>query len=209
MTRKESNRLYAPNRIRELREARDLSMEMLGSKVAEHLGREEEVSFSMVAKIETRMRALSLDYILAFAKALNVSPTEIFAEPEKTVRYAPILGKIAAGNWSEAVRDPRGWVPIPPDVAGPKAFALLPDGDSMDLIVGDHGYIIVDPDQIDLINRKYYAVANAVGETTFKMFSASPPMLMPCSSNKAHEPILIGREPFTTIGRVTFAGKML
>ncbi len=209
MARKESNRLYAPNRIRELREQRDMSMEMLGVKAAEYLGREEEMSFSMVAKLEKSMRALSLDYILAFAKALDVTPTEIFTEPDQSVRLAPVLGKIAAGNWAEAIQDPRGYVPIPANLAGKNAFALLPDGDSMDLIVGDDGYIIVDPDEIDLTNKKYYAVANAAGETTFKMFSASPPTLVPCSSNAAHQPILIGQEPFTTIGRVTFAGKFL
>jgi repressor LexA len=113
--------------------------------------------------------------------------------------------QISAGAWQEAVSEPIGTVPSRLDAAGPNAFALQPLGDSMNLLVTEEGYAVVDPDQRELIAGKVYAFRNEHGETTFKRYVDSPPRLEPCSTNQEHEPILLGSEPLVVIGRVVLA----
>ena len=119
----------------------------------------------------------------------------------------PIVGRIAAGNWREAIAEPLGYLPCP--VGGPNAFALKPEGTSMDLVVGDNALIVVDPDELDLLEGKFYSVMNANGETTFKRYRGDPPQLEPVSSDPSHKVIPLGREPFTVIGRVVWQGSPL
>jgi len=42
---------------------------------------------------------------------------------------------------------------------------------------------------------------NGEGETTLKRFRADPLRLEPCSSDPQYQPIALGKEPFTVIGR--------
>lgn len=191
------------HRIREMRIAAGLTLDQLAEKVSEIRG--EPAHFTTIAKIERSQRTISIDWIIQIAQALGVAPGDILAPaPRRAVRMVPVIGQIAAGGWQEAVQEPIGEVPIPDETAGPNAFGLRPSGDSMNLVFNDGGYVIVDPDQIDLLDGKYYAMMNGEGETTFKRFRADPPRLEPQSSNPAHQPIPLGKEPFTTIGRVVF-----
>lgn len=189
-----------PSRIREMRIARKWTLEDLAEKTGS--------TFSEIGKIERSSRKLNLEWIDRFAAAFEMSPQEFFANAgSKTtapqLKQIPLVGKIAAGNWREAIQDPMGWVPAMEGSAN--AFALTPDGDSMNLIVPAGGYVVVDPDQFELLDGKVYAVMNGDGETTFKRFRAGPPRLEPCSSNPVHQPIALGREPFTVVGRITGA----
>jgi repressor LexA len=130
---------------------------------------------------------------------------DLIVEGGGSVRLVPVIGEISAGAWQEAVSEPIGTVPIPADAAGPRAFALKPLGDSMNLLVTEEGYAVVDPDQRELIAGKVYAFRNEHGEATFKRYVDSPPRLEPCSTNPEHEPILLGAEPLVVIGRVVLA----
>jgi repressor LexA len=127
-------------------------------------------------------------------------------------RMLPVVGTIAAGNWQEAIELSDESMPVPATLRGANLFVMRPTGDSMDLIVpddGDGGFIVVNPDERDLIDRKCYVVMNELGECTFKRFSANPLALMPCSSNPTHTPIMIGTQPFTVLGRVIYVGREL
>lgn len=192
-------RVYAPNRIRELRKAKGLSQE----DVIERMGG--IIQPSALSKLEKSQMGLTLGYMIEIAKALGV-PHEALVREMPPTRILPILGTIAAGDWREMIEDPQGWLPMPADVGGINAFVLYPQGDSMDKVIDDNGFIVVDPDQLDLIDGKYYTVRNADGEATFKQYRSDPPRLEPCSTNPSHTTIAIGREPFTVIGRVVFAG---
>lgn len=153
------------------------------------------------------MRSFGDDITHRLAEVLQTTPAAIDpkAKPTSPLRMVPLVGRIAAGNWREAIQDPSGWVPAL--AGGPNSFALLPDGDSMDLIVAEGTKIVVDPDEFDLLDGKIYAVMNGEGDTTFKRFRADPPRLEPCSRNPEHKPIVLGREPFTVVGRVVaYAG---
>lgn len=158
-----------------------------------------------VAKLEGGTMALSLDYMVNIARVLGVQPGEIIAPLEVGAREVPLLGAVAAGNWREAVLDTSETFPVPEWLAGRNCFALRIEGDSMDKIVADGGVIVVNPDDLDLVSGRVYVVANGGHETTFKRYSADPARLLPCSNNPAHLPIEIGREPFRTIGRATYA----
>lgn len=186
--------------IKRLRKERSLTQEGLAARISE------EVSIATISKLEKGQMALTTEWIDRIAKALGVTRHDVIASQASPVRFVPIIGLIAAGNWSEAIEQPDGWMPVRPDVGGPNCFALKAVGDSMDQLIGEGGYIVVDPDQQDLFDAKVYAVRNTEGETTFKRYQAQPPTLLPCSGNDSHKPIPLGREPFTVVGRVTWAG---
>lgn len=114
----------------------------------------------------------------------------------------PVIGEIAAGNWKEAVRKSTLSIPAPLPSMPPLAFALEVSGDSMDLLVEDGAMIIVDPGDRQFFHKRYYAVQNGEGETTFKQYMGDPARLVPCSSNPAHKEIILGDEPVTIIGRI-------
>lgn len=193
------NRIYAPNRIKELRKARGYTQERLA------MAMDAETTKGTVAKLETRQMALSVDYINAIARVLRVRPSELIEPSSGSYREIPLLGGVAAGAWKEAVQAADEAVAIPESLGGPNLFALRTDGDSMDQIVPDGAIIVVNPEEIDLKPGKVYVLSNSDHETTFKRFLVDPPRFAPMSNNPVHQSILIGTEPFLTIGRAVFA----
>lgn len=190
------------NNIRALRLEKGLTQSQLADRMGVH--------FTTIAKLERSMRRLSVEWIVKIADALGVDPKALVGwggaeRPE--VRSIPLAGKIAAGNWREAIQDPTGWVCT--TQGGPNTFALDPDGDSMNKVVPPGAHVVIDPDDFELRDGRYYAVMNDEGETTFKQYRAEPPRLEPCSTNPEHEAILLGRRPFTVIGRVIGQGSSL
>lgn len=195
-------RTYAPNRIAQLRKAKGLSLEALG------LAMPSELTASTISKLEKSKAALSADYILQIADVLEVEPGEILMEGAGAARVVPVAGRIAAGNWREAVQMSDESMPIPSHIKGKSVFVLRVEGNSMDKIVqGEGGFVVVDPDQRELIDGKCYVVMNGGGETTFKKFSTSPLALNPCSTDPDHKPIPVGSEPFSVLGRVVYVGQ--
>lgn len=125
------------------------------------------------------------------------------AVPEaRKVRSIPWLGAVPASDFraEEEFGGRRFLVSDPETPAG--AYALTVKGDSMDLIVSDGASIVVDPEDTALWPGKRYVVMTEDGEKTFKEFQADPARLIPCSSNPAHQPILLGSEPIKILGRV-------
>lgn len=119
------------------------------------------------------------------------------------VRFVPIIGQVAAGNWREAIQQPSGQMPVPANVAK-NTVALQVQGDSMDLEIEDGGIVLVDLDDRALFPGRLFVILNGEGEATFKQFEADPARLEPRSTNPAHTTIAIGDgQPFTVLGRVT------
>lgn len=196
------------NIIRSLRRARGWTLEQLAQRIRETSPDADDLHYSTVQKIESSQRGLTEKWIKRFALAFDISPSSLMENtPSVPLRKVPMLGKIAAGLWKEAIHDPNGFVST--TEGGPRSFALIPDGDSMDLIVTPGSWVIFDPDQTDLLEGKVYAVMNGDGESTFKRFRLNPPRLEPCSSNKSHKPIALGAEPFTVIARAVEQGSSL
>ena len=138
------------------------------------------------------------------AEWLGMSDSSESKIPEGAIPVVavPVIGEIAAGNWKEAVKRSTLSIPAPHPSMPPQAFALEVSGDSMDLLVDDGAMIIVDPADRQFFHKRYYAVQNGEGETTFKQYLGDPARLVPCSSNPAHNEIILGDEPITIIGRI-------
>lgn len=191
------------NRIREIRKEAKLSQEELGGRMPS------ELTGTTIAKLENGRMRLSLEYAQEIADVLGVSFLEILGVDEVGMRVVPLIGEIAAGNWQEAVEMTTERQAVPADLRGKSLFALRPRGDSMNKVVAEGGFIVVDPSQTELIDGKFYAVMNGEGETTFKQFSTDPLQLQPCSTNPEHKPIAVGSEPFTVVGRVVYSGQQM
>lgn len=182
------------NRIRELREAAGFSR----AKLAELAG----TTANQLVKLEGGSRRLSDHWASRLAPHLGVQPFELMMPVGSVVnvKWIPLVGDIACGAWREAIEHATNMVPT--SRGGQNSFALRAVGDSMNQIIGEGGFAVVDPDQIDLVDGKIYAVMNGSNETTAKRYRATPPRLEPCSDNAAHKPIIIGQEDFRVIGRI-------
>lgn len=191
------------NNIRALRKGRGWTMEQLAERI------EGSPHYTTIAKLERNERGLSLEWMRKIATALEVQPEDLFSSDpaRRAVRMVPLIGEIAAGNWKEAVHDPIGYVPA--ISGGPRVFGLKTSGDSMNRVIMENAYLLVDPDMADLVDGKIYAVRNEQGEATVKFYRPDPPRLEPASTNPAHKPIFFGQEPFTIIGRVIWQGQEL
>ncbi len=191
------------NNIRQLRKARGLTQEDLATRIGVH--------FTTIAKIERAERGLSLNMLAAISNALGVVPRDIlnddmFKAPPR-MRMVPLLGDVSPVHWREALHDPDGTFPVPD--AGENAFAVTPEASTVDLLVGPGAVLVVDPDDVDLKDGRVYAVLNVKEKSTFRRFQAEPLRLDPLSSDPDEQPLLLGREPFTIIGRVVWQASPL
>lgn len=182
------------NRIQELRKKAGLTAEELAALVG--------TKKTQLGKLERGERRLSDHWARLIAPHLGVEPFELYM-PEGlslNLRFVPVIGVVACGNWSEAIEDASERVPS--FHGGPNSFALRPAGDSMNQVIRGNGYVVVDPDDKDLIDGKSYVILNQDGEATAKKYRATPARLEPASDNPDHRAIMLGREPFTVVGRI-------
>ena len=125
------------------------------------------------------------------------------------VQLVPIIGLASAGNWREAILVPGGTMPVPNNVAGERSFAIEVKGDSMDRIIPDGGFAVVDPDQVQLFNDKIYLIQNGEHDAQVKLYRSNPARFEPASSNELHGTYYVGQEPVRVIGRVVWQGAPL
>lgn len=189
------------HRIRQMRMERGWTQEQLAERLSDPEGR--PTTKATVSKIERSTMRLSEAWLERFAAAFETTVAGLRGEqPEQNVvRRVPVVGRIAAGNYAEAIADPQGYVQAVN--ASEHAFALEPQGDSMDRAIPAGEKVIIEPRDTDLRDGKIYAVMNGDGETTLKFFRADPARLEPSSTNPVHQPIKLGAAPFTVIGRAT------
>lgn len=185
---------HMKNRVKELRLAKNLTQKGLAELA--------RTTKDQLAKLESGARRLSDHWAQRLAPHLGVQPYELFM-PEGvnvSLRFVPVVGHIACGDWREAIENAEENVPTMS--GGINVFALRAQGDSMNELIRDNGWVYVDPDDTDLIDGKIYAVMNGEHETTAKKYKANPARLVPCSTNPVHKETVIGRDQFTVIGRV-------
>jgi len=127
----------------------------------------------------------------------------------EATRTVPIIGFASAGKWREAVEVPIGRMTLPAHVAGAKAFAVEVKGDSMNKLVEDGGWIVVDPDDKVLAAGKSYLLQNSDFEVTVKQYQKGPPRFEPVSDNADHKCFLASDHDFVVLGRVVWKGSPL
>ena len=174
---------------------------------------EQKVTQSDLAKV-TGLNQSAVSNILNGSRRVKVEEAEtiysflgIGRSPD--VQQVPIIGLASAGNWREAILVRGGTMPVPPNVAGAKAFAIEVKGDSMDKIIPDGGFAIVDPDQTQLYNDKVYLIQNGEHEAQVKLYRSNPARFEPASNNELHCTYFVGQEPVRVIGRVVWQGAPL
>lgn len=160
------------------------------------------INQSAVSNIFKGKRHLKLNEAEIIGKFLGLASSQ----PEIKIQFVPIIGMSSAGNWREAIHLPSGQMPIPPNIASKDAFAVEVRGDSMDLLIPDGGYVVVDPAKTELFNGKSYLLQNDEGETTVKAYRSDPARFEPMSTNPEHTPIVIGEQRFKVLGRVVWRG---
>ncbi len=189
---------YPANRVRELRKAAGMTLAELAEAMVP------PADLAGLQKIETRQRNLTHEWIERIARALGVPPTSLIDEaPPAGVAWVPVIGSVSAGAWEEAVAEPLERVPV---INPPRdAFALRPDGTSMNLLIPDGGYVVVAPHDRTLRDGRVYVAQREDGTATVKRFRlGEPPMFEPCSTED-HAPITLGEDPIRVIGRVVQA----
>lgn len=201
------SRKYAPNQIRVIRKGLGFTMEELSLRLQD-AGL--EITLATVHKLETCQMGLTLDYINAFAAALQVSPSDLISGAGGTMtRFVSLISVDDAPDWQKCTANSEVNLVVPHDAGGPRSFALKPEGDTVDKLVGKDGFIVVDPDQLDLAEGRCYAVRVEGIGVTFNKFAVNPPRFEPCSSDPQSKAISLGREPFTIIGRLTYIGSYI
>jgi phage repressor protein C with HTH and peptisase S24 domain len=130
-------------------------------------------------------------------------------EAQPSVQLVPVIGLTSAGNWREAIQHAGGVMPVPRGIAGPRSFAIEVKGDSMDKIIPDGGFAIVDPDETHLQSERVYLIENDDGEAQVKMYRSKPARFEPCSTNELHKELVVGETAIRVIGRVVWQGAPL
>ncbi len=101
---------------------------------------------------------------------------------------------------------PLGHMPVPIGIASEHAFGLEVSGDSMDKLIEDGGWILIDPAKKELSPGSCYLISNRDHEATVKMYQRSPARFEPCSTNEEHKSFLVSETDFTVIGKVVWKG---
>lgn len=173
--------------------------------------KEQRVSQTALAQVAKLTSQSAMSNILKGKRRVTAEEARIIYDflgikDEPDFRIAPVIGITAAGSWREAVEMPLGAMPYPTAVAGPRAFGLEVSGDSMDLLIDDGGWILIDPDKKELTPGSCYLIVNGDHEATVKMYQRSPARFEPCSRNPDHKSFLMSEADFTVIGKVVWKG---
>ena len=172
------------------------------ARLAQVIGLTSQSAMSNILKNKRRVTADEAARIYAF---LGIASPR--TPPE--IRTVPIIGITNAGAWREAIAMPIGVMPIPSRAAGPRSFAIEVSGDSMDKLIEDGGFIVVDPDRKELVPGACYLLQNSEHEATVKMYQRSPSRFEPCSTNTMHQSFMAADEDFAVLGRVVWKGAPL
>lgn len=196
--------------IRRLREQRNLTQDELGNMVG--------VSRSTITQWERGWTTPRMGNIQILAGIFGVTTADIIADepsPTNAIKpattkpaYAPLLGRVHAGEAQEpdVLQDA---IPVPYEIIKrhPQGYFLQVEGDCMDNVYPEGCYILIDPEQrpsngsiavvsidgADYVMRRLYRGANTL-------------ILSPDSHNAEHEDIIFSS---TTEHTVEFHGTVV
>lgn len=156
-------------------------------------------SQSAMSNVFTGKRKLTVKEVNSLKDFLG-----IVDEPQ--VQWVPIIGLASAGAWQEAVLTPVRHFPVPHGVGGGRSFGVEIKGDSMNLLLPEGGWAVVDPDERDLYNGRVYLIQNGDHEATVKRYRSDPARFEPVSDNATHKAFTVVNTHYHVIGRVVSYG---
>lgn len=132
----------------------------------------------------------------------DLSPPEIFSSnPDDNCNHITVYGRVCAGDGFEAFEDPIDEITNPYHRIKGEMFALQVDGDSMDNVVDDGMYAIIQKQPT--VNNGEIAVVLIDGDVgmlkRFYLVDRSTVVLKPDSSNPTHKPIMIVDEELNNL----------
>lgn len=128
---------------------------------------------------------------------------------EPNFRVVPVIGIAAAGSWREAIQMPLGHMPIPNSIGSDRSFGIEVSGDSMNLLVQDGGWVLIDPARKELYDECCYLIVNGDNEATVKRYRTKPARFQPVSTNPEHKEFAVADTDFVVLGRVVWKGERL
>lgn len=177
--------------------ARLADKRVTGVAIAQLLG----IPAPRIAEIKKGTRRIQQDEMPVLAQFFGMGDV---GAPEigSNIVWVPVIGIAAAGCWREAIEVPAYLVPQLKRPGCNQAFAVQVDGDSMDQILPERSYAVIDPDQKRLLDKRVYLIQNGNNETTIKRYRSDPARFEPVSSNPDHNVIHMGEHEISVIGRV-------
>nr|DAH39847.1 MAG TPA: Repressor protein CI [Caudoviricetes sp.] len=171
-------------------------------QIARYESGDNDVKSSVLVKMSNAM-GVTISYLLGMENA---------ALPNNSTIDVPLYGSIAAGEPIEMmeVEDSQP-VPIKVHEKFPDAFLLRVEGDSMNRILPNGSYALIDPAQKEPISGKPYAVCVNGFDATIKRVRRlnNGFELVPDSTDPTYVPKVFnynepGTDPVTVIGRVVY-----
>lgn len=196
-------------KIAEARIAKGWSQQELADKM--------ETTQQTIQRYESGARDIKSSVLIKLSSVLDVTISYLLglenaSIPNNSTVDVPSYGAIAAGTPIEMV-EVKDSQPVPVKVHErfPKAFLLKVEGESMNRILPNGSYALIDPAQKEPISGKPYAVCvNGYDATIKRVVKLSNGFeLTPDSSDPTFRPIVYDynepdTDPVTIIGRVVF-----
>lgn len=168
-----------------------------GKGLADLLG----IAPARITEMKKGDRRIQQDEMAVLAEFFGLGNADAQSSQGNVV-WVPVIGIAAAGAWRDAIEVPSFMIAQSKRAGVNQAFAVIVDGDSMNQILPERSYAIIDPDQKRLVNRKVYLIGNGGGEATIKRYCDNPARFEPASNNPDHTPIYVGESEIRVIGRV-------
>ena len=186
------------NKVREIREAKQLSQEAVGARIGKARGQ--------ISAIESGTIKLSENWLNQLSMALECTPAELIGG--EAARQIAIIGEVPGGDLITALSaPPEAFIQF--SSARPNLRALRVRGNSMSRIAPDGMYVVVDFDETDPTALHKQPVIACIQcpttgeyECSFKIYKRNPDRFEPYSVEAGYDTIFPNGRAWKIYGRV-------
>ena len=199
---KNADREYKASNMRQIRlkQARE-SRGLMQTELAEITG----FSQPEISRWEKGVRSPTTEQIYVIAAALGCDPGELVGAESGDCHKIPVIGEVPGGELQEALEQhAEDFIYF--ETQKRNVFALRVRGTSVNRMIPDGGFAVVDPGDNDparLVNQLVVVVFDRGGmyESTCKIYRQNPTRFEPFSTER-HDTIFPGNDPWRILGRV-------
>ena len=202
----DSSRSEVGRRLRDARRDRGLSLKEAAELASAVAGR--PIHFTTIGKIETGKTQSAHRYFEILEEAYGLNKYELALKNLAGAypRTFPVYFKYVKNRYKPS-DEPQGTISSP--AGGPNSMAFIVTDIQISQLAMDMdgGYVVVDPDDRELIAGRHYLIRRP-NRDTFVRFSKQQMAFFPLSPTSHQDPesIPLGREPIEVLGRVVFIG---